>query len=567
MKRKFVAVWVLFFCVCFSLGRAQEGERVYEKAKPWITGGTTCILHLDLENLEPKQGFESGVELFRPLFPETLSTENNLTQAIDEIKSGLDVIEKKIGDIRKAGGRDFFLFVDLISPTAPVFAVVPLDTQDASAVAEAARIMEALPWTTREGQKAIDEDVVVAYYNDAIVILPALFPTDDKEGYAKSFFEARFRVENPLFLKGFSSAEDCSIKVVYVSNSFIQGALTTFKQFLEMGGDLALTIPNPSIITRGLETVALGIDWKKNTLKLDVYSRSEKAAANIINLYHLWREELVNIALESADENGGALQADTIDFWFEILKPTRDGAHIYWDFKENAAEYPIFFQNSGLPVGLLVGLIVPAVQEARDSARTMQFMNCYKQCGLAILNYEARHQKLPPAYSVDAEGKPLHSWRVLILPYLGEEELYRQIRLDEPWDSEWNQQFHDMCPAVFKDPRCSDAEPGDAMIAVVVGESTPFPPNGEQISIALVSDGTSNTVSLVQCEPMCWMDPASNVPYENAVLGPDMVEGGIVAGKNGETIVGMCDGSVWRIEEDQDFDWATGCNREDGEAF
>ncbi len=49
-----------------------------------------------------------------------------------------------------------------------------------------------------------------------------------------------------------------------------------------------------------------------------------------------------------------------------------------------------------------------------------------------------------PAYTVDAEGNPLHSWRTLILPYIEETSLYKKIRLDEPWDSEYNQQFHDI---------------------------------------------------------------------------------------------------------------------------
>lgn len=49
-----------------------------------------------------------------------------------------------------------------------------------------------------------------------------------------------------------------------------------------------------------------------------------------------------------------------------------------------------------------------------------------------------------PAFTVDADGKPLHSWRTLILPYIEHSVLYEKIRLDEPWDSEYNQQFHDV---------------------------------------------------------------------------------------------------------------------------
>ena len=58
-------------------------------------------------------------------------------------------------------------------------------------------------------------------------------------------------------------------------------------------------------------------------------------------------------------------------------------------------------------------------------------------------NYEAQHGCFPPAYSVDKDGRPLHSWRVLLLPYLDEEELYKQLRLDEPWDSPHNKAVFD----------------------------------------------------------------------------------------------------------------------------
>ncbi|MBQ9800365.1 MAG: DUF1559 domain-containing protein, partial [Thermoguttaceae bacterium] len=67
---------------------------------------------------------------------------------------------------------------------------------------------------------------------------------------------------------------------------------------------------------------------------------------------------------------------------------------------------------------------------------------------------DANNGVLPAAYTVDEAGRPLHSWRVAILPCLGEEEakLYAQIRLDEPWNSEWNSRFHVQRPNIFACP-------------------------------------------------------------------------------------------------------------------
>ena len=69
-----------------------------------------------------------------------------------------------------------------------------------------------------------------------------------------------------------------------------------------------------------------------------------------------------------------------------------------------------------------------------------------QQIGIALQAYHDQHGSFPPAYTVDAEGNPLHSWRTLILPYFGEpkwQEIYDQIRFDEPWDSEHNRQFQE----------------------------------------------------------------------------------------------------------------------------
>ena len=103
-------------------------------------------------------------------------------------------------------------------------------------------------------------------------------------------------------------------------------------------------------------------------------------------------------------------------------------------------------------IGIVLSLlyIVPvyihlafAIPQAREAARKMQCSSYSKGILLAFHNYSDTHGALPPLYTVDDEGKPLHSWRVLILPFLDQQDLYNQIRLDEPWDSEYNKQFHD----------------------------------------------------------------------------------------------------------------------------
>src|SRR5579864_1381633 len=67
---------------------------------------------------------------------------------------------------------------------------------------------------------------------------------------------------------------------------------------------------------------------------------------------------------------------------------------------------------------VLIALLLPAIRSSGPAARRAQCTNNLKQIALALSNYEQANSALPPAFTVDAEGKPLHSWRTLILPYL-----------------------------------------------------------------------------------------------------------------------------------------------------
>ena len=109
---------------------------------------------------------------------------------------------------------------------------------------------------------------------------------------------------------------------------------------------------------------------------------------------------------------------------------------------------------------LLVGmLLLPAVQTAREAARRMQCMNNLRQISLAVLNYEADYKCLPPACIPDKNGKPMHSWRVLILPYLERRDLYEQYKFDEPWNGPNNSKLLASRPRLYICPSDATALP------------------------------------------------------------------------------------------------------------
>src|SRR4051794_27348607 len=90
-------------------------------------------------------------------------------------------------------------------------------------------------------------------------------------------------------------------------------------------------------------------------------------------------------------------------------------------------------------LAILIALLLPAVRSsAGPAARRAQCTNNLKQIAMALHNYEQVYNALPPAYTVDAVGRPLHSWRTLILPYLEQETLYQTIDLSKSWDDPAN---------------------------------------------------------------------------------------------------------------------------------
>ncbi len=108
-----------------------------------------------------------------------------------------------------------------------------------------------------------------------------------------------------------------------------------------------------------------------------------------------------------------------------------------------------------VPVSLVLFILVPAVFSAREAAGESVCFSRLKGIVIAVLDYKNRTGALPPSHTVDEQGKPLASWRALILPSIGEQALANVIRYNEPWESPYNKPFTD---TVIGNYRCwSDA--------------------------------------------------------------------------------------------------------------
>jgi hypothetical protein len=161
---------------------------------------------------------------------------------------------------------------------------------------------------------------------------------------------------------------------------------------------------------------------------------------------------------------------------------------------------------------VLARRFLPHVGGADEAMRLTRCGEQMKLITLAMLIYERDHGTLPPAWSVDSDGNPLHSWRVLLLPYLGHQALYDSIRLDEAWDSEYNRQFHAEAVPFYRCPSDPVAEPGQTTYSVVVGPEMPFQA-GRGKALADFGPHSNDMILLVErTKPVCWMDPSQEVP-------------------------------------------------------
>jgi hypothetical protein len=179
-----------------------------------------------------------------------------------------------------------------------------------------------------------------------------------------------------------------------------------------------------------------------------------------------------------------------------------------------------------------------ATEIKRDAAQRAESTKNLREINMALHKYMQTKRTFPPAYRADKAGKPLLSWRVLILPYLGRDELFKQFRLDEPWDSPHNKPLAVPMPEVFKSPGSKVSGENKTNYLTVRGEKTVFS-GSKGIGIQAIPDGASYTIMTVEVSDdraVVWTRP-DDFEYDEANpmkglfgLWPDGIIVGLVDG-------------------------------------
>jgi len=203
-------------------------------------------------------------------------------------------------------------------------------------------------------------------------------------------------------------------------------------------------------------------------------------------------------------------------------------------------------------------LIAEATRSITGSADSAQEQNNLKQVGLAMHTFHDTNGALPPAAICDKKGRPLLSWRVAVLPYIEQQQLYNEFHLDEPWDSEHNKKLIAKMPRIYAVPGAKN-EDGKTHIRVFVGNGAAFD-MVESFKLQDIVDGTSNTIMCVEsAEAVEWTKPddlefAEKLNFEKLLRWVD-----------GRTQVAFCDGSVRTLTKKvSDKTWRNLIQRNDG---
>jgi prepilin-type processing-associated H-X9-DG protein len=208
--------------------------------------------------------------------------------------------------------------------------------------------------------------------------------------------------------------------------------------------------------------------------------------------------------------------------------------------------------------GMFLAQLLPAVQSARESGRRATCVHNLERIGLAMHSYHEKYGGFPPAYIPDENGKPMHSWRVLILPFMDQQTLYAKYRFDEPWNGEHNMELAAKMPREYRCP--SDPTPGKpetTNYAMLVGpHAISDGPHGRRLDD--ITDSPSKTIMVAEAieAGINWLKPRDldaekmtfRIKRPNNVPQSSILD--ISSRHPGGAEVLFCDGSVMFISDD-----------------
>jgi len=203
-----------------------------------------------------------------------------------------------------------------------------------------------------------------------------------------------------------------------------------------------------------------------------------------------------------------------------------------------------------LVMGIILAVFVlPVTRAAVPAAERMTSNYQLKQIGLALHNYHGQHGSFPPAYFADEKGRPMHSWRVLILPYINEQALYDRYDFDKPWNHPDNVEVTRQMPEIYASPYTHYYGFGKTVPAGKTHYQAISAPGTvlgrtEGSSFKEITDGSSQTAMILEnfARPVPWAKPTDLSPQELLANFKQITDS-----PSNASLVLMADGSIRMI--------------------
>jgi hypothetical protein len=475
MNKIVAGALTLVFVLPAAAAEKFDAEARAKAVVPFLDELTFAVVHLDLSRIDVN-ALAAKDYLFElsGLGPE-------------EIEEPKRELRTSLAAFTKAGGKDLYWVFSLADlPNAP-FVVVPLpagaDPQVLRREMEHNKLFLGQRFET-VGRAIVggQEDTLKRVRSLKPTLRPKLSSVPGVEGPAIAWSEEF--PPRPELAKAFAAAGDTTAQIVVLPTADMR---RTFEEIVptlppELGG-------GPSKpFTRGFQWGVLGVDAPpKMGLRLMIQSPSPKAAKGLQDLLAgifkgIGQQKEVRQALPEFDKVAALFTPKVVD----------DRLILSLDDRQ------------------LTTVLQPLLVRVRADAARTRSSNNLRQLVLALHNYNDTHKAFPAQANFDRQGKPLLSWRVHILPYIEQEALYKEFHLDEPWDSEHNKKLIARMPAVYRSPLSRGVGAAKTTYLAPVGAQTMFTGGPKGLTIADVTDGTSNTIFLIEADDdhaVIWTKP------------------------------------------------------------
>ena len=194
----------------------------------------------------------------------------------------------------------------------------------------------------------------------------------------------------------------------------------------------------------------------------------------------------------------------------------------FWGFVFYSTNRPSAFLPAfvvALLLAVTLSSLMPVVATRGPLVRSYECKNNLKQIGIALHNYHDVYDSFPPAYVADENGKPIYSWRVLLLPFVDRDPLYQTYDLSQPWDSPENLALLKEMPPVYTCPARESYydKSGNTYYRAILGQGTAWP--GQSSSkISDFKDGAEVTIMVIEADAgIPWTAPQDFTPEEAAM--------------------------------------------------